>query len=115
MFLQRLPHLRQLPVAEAAAGPAGGTPVDTVTLGGITWDLYVTTATWGPEPWQYLAYLPRSVVPSPATLDLRGFLDHLKARGSITGREWLASVELGNELVVGTGRTVLSGFRVAVE
>ena len=95
--------------------PAGGTPVDTVTLGGITWDLYVTTATWGPEPWQYLAYLPRSVVPSPATLDLRGFLDHLKARGSITGREWLASVELGNELVVGTGRTVLSGFRVAVE
>lgn len=94
--------------------PAGSV-VDTVMLGGITWDLYATTATWGPEPWQYLAYLPRGVVPSPATLDLRQFLDHLKARGSITGREWLASVELGNELVVGTGRTVLSGFRVGVE
>lgn len=95
--------------------PAGGTPVDTVTLGGITWDLYATTATWGPEPWQYLAYFPRTAVPSPATLDLRQFLDHLKARGSITGREWLASVELGNELMLGSGRTTLSQFKVSVE
>jgi len=68
-----------------------GVRLDTVTLGGVTWDLYVTTATWGPEPWQYLAYFPHTVVPSPATLDLRQFLDHLKARGSITGHEWLAS------------------------
>lgn len=95
--------------------PAGGTPVDTVTLGGITWDLYATTATWGPEPWQYLAYFPRTAVPSPVALDLRQFLDHLKARGSITGREWLASVELGNELMLGSGRTTLSQFKVSVE
>ncbi len=55
---------------------------------------------------------PRYLVSS---LDLRQFLDHLKARGSITGREWLASVELGAELMPGSGRSTLSQFKVSVE
>jgi hypothetical protein len=94
--------------------PAGG-QVDTVTIDGIQWDLFITTATWGTEPWQYIAYRPGNGVPSPTTIDVRKFLDHLKARGSITGAEWLASVELGNEVVVGTGRTTLSSFDVTIE
>jgi hypothetical protein len=45
---------------------------------------------------------------------LRGRWQQFKAQGSITGREWLASVELGNELMLGTGRTTLSQFKVSV-
>ena len=91
-----------------------GVQADTVTVNGVTWDLYATTATWGPEPFQYLAYLPRTAVPSPVSIDVRQFLDHLKARGSISGQEWLASVEFGNEVMAGSGSTRLSGFKVSV-
>lgn len=91
-----------------------GTQIDTVTIDGTIWDLYAAIATWGPEPFQYLAYLPRKALPSPVSIDVRQFLNHLKARGSITGQEWLASVELGNEVMSGTGRTALSGFTVTV-
>jgi hypothetical protein len=52
--------------------------------------------------------------PLPATALLSADF-HLKARGSITGREWLASMELGNEPMPGTGRTTLSPFKVSVE
>jgi len=95
-------------------GPAGGL-VDTATIDGVTWDLYATTATWGPEPFQYLAYVPRGNLSSPSSINIRKFLDHLRARGSITGQEWLASVEFGNELMAGTGRTTISGFKVSVD
>jgi hypothetical protein len=92
-----------------------GEAVDSVEIGGSTWDLYITTATWGPEPFTYLAYLPRGALASPIRLDLRRFLDHLKARGTISGREWLASVELGNEVIAGSGRTEIRGFRVTID
>ncbi len=95
--------------------PAGAI-VATVTIGGVTWDLYrLDATTWTPEPWVYLAYLPRTKVSSPMSLNVRAFLDHLKQRGDITGQEWLTSVELGNEIVAGKGQTVLTGYAVTVE
>jgi hypothetical protein len=94
--------------------PAGAL-VETVSIGGVTWQLYITTATWGPEPWQYIAYVPVGAVPKPAVIDVRLFLDHLKQRGSISGAEWLASIELGNEVETGTGSTRLKNFNVTVD
>jgi len=95
--------------------PAGSI-VATVTIGGITWDLYrLDATTWTPEPWVYLAYLPRTKVSSPLSLDVRAFLSHLKQRGDITGQEWLTSVELGNEIVSGKGQTLLTGYAVTAE
>ena len=94
--------------------PAGRV-VDTVDIAGITWDLYVTTADWGPEPFQYLAYLPRAALPSPVALDLQAFLAHLKSRSSIAGNERLASVEFGNEVISGTGSTHITGYTVHIQ
>jgi hypothetical protein len=95
--------------------PAGSV-VATVTIGGIMWDLYrLDATTWTPEPWVYLAYKPRASVPSPLNLDLRAFLDHLKQHGDITGQEWLASVEIGNEVMAGKGQTLLTDYAVTVE
>jgi hypothetical protein len=91
-----------------------GTRVDSVTIDGIQWDLYRTMATWKDEPWMYLAYHARQVPASPFVLDVRAFLDHLKQRGDITGREWLTAVEIGNEVVAGRGSTTLGDFGVTV-
>lgn len=92
-----------------------GTRVDTVVIEGITWDLYQTTADWGPVPWTYVAYLPRTALRYPLHLDLKPFFDHLQARGTITGQEWLASIEIGNEVVNGRGWTELYGYTVQVD
>lgn len=95
-----------------------GPKVDTVTIDGITWDLHATQATWvstePPYP-QYLAYVPRATLPSPVSIDVRKFLNHLKQRGSITGQEWLASVELGNEVMTGSGHTRIGGYKVTLD
>jgi hypothetical protein len=95
---------------------AAGPKIDSVLINGTTWDLHQATATWaGPEPFQYWAYLPRQAIKSPASIDIQPFLNHLKTRGSITGQEWLASIELGNEIVQGTGRTVLNQLNITID
>jgi len=100
--------------AFGGAVPAGAV-IGSVDIGGTTWDVYRTTATWGPEPWLYVAYKARSLPASPLQLDVLAFLRNLKQRGSITGQEWLASIEVGNEIVAGKGTTTFSNFSVSVK
>jgi hypothetical protein len=100
---------------EAYGMQPAGQRVETTTIAGVTWDLYTTIATRAGPSFQYLAYVPRQPVASPASIDVRLFLDHLKKRGSISGQEWLASIELGNEVMNGKGRTELQDFKVTVD
>jgi len=74
-----------------------------------------TTATWDPENWIYLAYLARERPAHPGTLDLRAFLDDLVERDVVTGQEWLASIEIGNEVVSGRGVTRLTEVGVELQ
>ena len=97
---------------------ADGDVLAVPTIGGRQWDLHVVpgfTADGGAHHWVFVAYVARSPVQSPVSLDLKEFLDDLTARNVATGQEWLAAVELGNELGVGAGSTEVTGYRVRVE
>lgn len=88
---------------------------ETIRINNIDWELYTGTATWGPKPWQYIAYRATSPVAHHVSLDIKLFLDHLQARKIIDGQDWVASVELGNEIASGQGSTRIRAFSIAVE
>lgn len=88
---------------------------ETVRIDEIDWQLYTGTATWGPKPWQYIAYRAASPVPAEVSLNLKAFLDHLQGRKIIEAQDWLASVELGNEIMHGQGSTRIRNFRLEAE
>jgi len=88
---------------------------ETIRINNIDWELYTGTATWGPKPWQYIAYRATSPVTQQVSLDIKLFLDHLQARKIIDGKDWVASVELGNEIASGQGSTRIREFSITVK
>lgn len=76
---------------------------------------------WGPidlyhdamPKWTYLACVFRNALAS-ATLDLNVFLTQLVAMGHVDANLFLASVELGNEVSRGAGRTHFSKYQVDI-
>ncbi|WP_417068855.1 GH12 family glycosyl hydrolase domain-containing protein [Niveibacterium terrae] len=92
-----------------------GSKIAEVTIDGVVWELYHATAGWGPSPWSYVNYLPKTRLTSPYQVNIHHFLADLSARGLITGKEWLASVELGTEILAGSGSASLQNYSVQVE
>jgi hypothetical protein len=89
----------------------GGLIVDRVTIGGIAWDVYVnpqqhsfTTYTWA-----YMAFLPERPVTS-GPLDISAFIDYALAAKLVPDTYWLTGIELGTEVVVGSGAVEVSGY-----
>lgn len=92
----------------------GGNFVTKTTIDGIEYSFYVGY-NFG-RGWTYLAFIPESKVAQPKKdINIRKFMDYLKTNKHITGAEWLASVEYGNEIVSGTGSTYLSNYSVTVK
>jgi hypothetical protein len=63
--------------------------------------------------WTLLIFVYRPEV-TEGPLDLKAHLDFLVENGYVSADEYLADVELGNEVVSGYGRTVLTGYEVGV-
>jgi uncharacterized protein (DUF433 family) len=63
--------------------------------------------------WTLLTFVYESEV-TEGPLDLRAHLDYLVENGYLSAEEYLADVELGNEVVSGYGRTTLRGYGVRV-
>lgn len=95
-------------------GPTG-TRLKRVRVDGRDWDLYRDYGSFGSDPRPILTFHPAAPVVGPVVIDVRAFLDRLVQEDLITGEEWLASIELGNEVVDGAGRTRLRGYRVEIE
>jgi len=91
-----------------------GSKIAEVTIDGVVWELYQTTANWGPSPWSYVNYLPKTRLTSPYQVNIHHFLADMSARGLISGNEWLASVELGTEILAGSGSASLQNYSVQV-
>jgi hypothetical protein len=79
----------------------------TVELDGEKYGLWVGRV----EYWRYIVF--NAEKPSRSgSLKLKSFLDELKRRREIGADTWLSSVEFGNEITSGRGRTIVKAFNI---
>jgi hypothetical protein len=95
-----------------------GTQVGTFSTAGVDYDVWVNPshdpgANSTVTGWQYVAFVARTEVRS-GTIALKPFIDHLVSKGTITGPLYYAGVEVGNEIVNGSGSAIFKNFSVNV-
>jgi hypothetical protein len=100
-----------------------GKKVDSVIINGKTFDVYIerNMSVYGDKhSWSYLGFVHRDEQFSGAgglsgKIELTGFLTYLAKNGYVKPDEYLASVELGNEVIYGKGKLEIEQFHVTVE
>jgi hypothetical protein len=89
-----------------------GTVVDTVVFDGEEYNFHKASI----STWSYLAF---QIISKDnmlkGDLDIKKFLDYLIENSHMSSGEYLASIELGNEIMEGKGRTIISKFIVNAE
>lgn len=98
--------------------PSPGYLAKSVTIGGATYDLYIRLhAEWlkehGAPDVTYIAFNARTAQVS-GRIDVKQFLDYLTANGYLPADGYVASVELGNEIMNGTGELWLKSYEISV-
>jgi hypothetical protein len=90
----------------------GGIWLEEANIDGISY--YVTVGENFGGGWRYIAF--NRVPPQLGTgsLNITHFLSYLLEKNLITGEEYMASIEFGNEVVSGVGETVLNNYVVSV-
>jgi hypothetical protein len=97
----------------------GGTQRDEVTVDGITWEVWAAED-WGDNSgangnrWTYIAYRAKTPTRS-ITFDARKLMADAAGRGLLDTSHYIANVELGNEILSGTGTTFLRSFSMTVD
>ncbi len=90
----------------------GGQQVDKVRINGTQYRVFVGEK-FG-LGWRYVAFAPNSPMQTSGHMDMMPFFMYLKGKGLITTEEFLATVNLGNEIISGAGETKLNRFAVTV-
>jgi len=90
----------------------GGNWIETVNIDGANYSVY-KAENWG-DGWRYIAFVRPEGQPLAGTLNLGGLLSYMKDKGFATGDEYVASIEIGNEVASGAGETILNKFSVSV-
>lgn len=90
----------------------GGTWIEQASIDDILYNVYVGE-NFG-DGWAYIAFARVTSQVGAGNLNLVSFLDYMRAKSIVTGDEYVASVELGNEVVSGSGETVVYEYSVAV-
>lgn len=88
-----------------------GSKIDTVTLGGRKYDLWLKE---GHQGWRYVAYVAQRRQLS-GSLRLDAFVADCVKRGWVKPDEYVADIEFGNEIVNGKGSTVLNSISFSVQ
>ena len=91
--------------------PGGGWQ-ERVSIDNTPYSIY-TAKNWG-DGWDYVAFFRTKPQAGPGSINLVSFLSYMKAKGLITGQEYVASIEFGNEVVGGKGETNLNKLTVSV-
>ncbi len=95
-----------------------GTWAGVFTQGGVTYDMF-QAASHGDASgrnrvkWTYIAFLARSPV-LQGPLDISAFAAFLQSKNLLTSNLYLTSLELGNEVITGRGRTEVRGYKVTI-
>lgn len=92
---------------------AGGTERDTVTINGIPYRVFVGEQ-FG-MGWRYIAFKPENTPLKPAaTLEVLPYLQYLESKQWLTPTAYVSAINLGNEIISGSGQTQLNHFSVSV-
>ena len=83
-----------------------------VPLNEITYAVFVAPK-WG-EGWEYIAFYSADSQLGIGILDLNSFLKYLEESNLVTGEEYLASIELGNEIATGSGETFVDYYSISL-
>jgi Glycosyl hydrolase family 12 len=66
------------------------------------------------DGWKYIAFVRTKPQLGAGTLELANFLTYMLEKDLVTGDEYLASIEFGNEVVSGAGETIISRYAVSI-
>lgn len=99
------PHAGKATLSFANAGEQLGTFTD---FSGRTWKVDKQSA---PQGSSFYMFIPEGDVNS-ATIDFKGALDFLHAKGHVTGEEWFNGIAFGVEPIAGSGSLRIEGFSV---
>ena len=91
----------------------GGVYRERVSLDGVTYAVYVAD-NWG-QGWKLIAFVSPESRLGVGTLNLGDFLSYIREKNLVTGDEYLASIEFGNEVAGGAGETVVERYAVSVQ
>ena len=99
--------------------PYPGYLASRVTIGGAAYDLYIKPhAEWlmehGAPKVAYIAFNARAAQLS-GSIDVKEFLDYLTDNGHLPAEGYVASVELGNEVMHGSGEVWLKSYEISVK
>jgi hypothetical protein len=92
---------------------SAGLPVDTMEIDGHPMRLWKKENHNPSEDyrWTYLAFVLKSDL-TQGSLNLSEFLNYLVENKHISPDEYLAAIQLGNEIVSGFGRTLIRGYQI---
>jgi hypothetical protein len=96
---------------QGSLAPGGGFK-ERFTLNEVTYAVYVAPK-WG-EGWEYIAFFSPDSQMGIGSLDLNSFLKYLEESNLVTGDEYLASIELGNEIATGSGETIVESYSISL-
>jgi hypothetical protein len=97
----------------------GGTKRGEVQIDGMDWEVWAAED-WGdnsgenPNRWCYIAYRAKTPI-RLIGYDARKMIADAISRGLTTADLYIADVELGNEIISGTGKTFLKSFTVMID
>ncbi len=95
-----------------------GVWTDDFKLNGTTYDVFLReghgdASGKNPQKWTYVAFLARKPV-LKGPLDVTAFAGFLQSKKILGSNLFITSLELGNEVMTGTGRTEVRGYKVTV-
>ena len=95
-----------------------GVKFATVTLGGIAYDVYKKgnhsdDSGGSAHHWTYIAFCAKEPI-TQGPLKISDFVDYLLAQGILTPSNYVTSVELGNEIVTGSGAVDARAYAITV-
>ena len=100
-------------------GDPAGTRRGTIDVAGVTYDVFVRESQvdasgQNANTWTYIAFAARTPV-LKGPLPIGKFLDYLVGAGMLTTSGYVTSVELGNEIMEGTGKVQVKGYSISLE
>lgn len=88
-----------------------GSSIGTVTIEGVSYTMWINRGQG--SGWTYIAFVPSKTM-LDAEINLGLFIDTLLERKILPSEYYLATVELGNEIVSGRGWTIFTDYKITV-
>ena len=91
----------------------GGNWIERVEMDGTLYSVY-TAENWG-DGWRYIAFVQVESKLGAGMLRVGSFMSYLQTKSLVTGEEYMASIEFGNEVATGAGETILNNYAISFE